>query len=310
MAGMFDDLIPAPPAASGGIFDDLIPPKPKETGLQYATGLAHSAAEGTTLGFADELAATAGSLFGIGPKLFGSKGYDEILADQRKEREDFEGRHPVASTAAQVAGGIIVPGGIARQGLKGGATLAKTAATGLGVGTGTGLVQGFGSGQGGLENRLENAANTAAIAGPVGAIVPVAGQAAAKAVTGTAKALSPYAAAAINQIEANPTRTGLDAMLGYFTGGMSTPLSIAARLPGVVRGGNAIKEAAKPKSAGEASELSKEGVAKLAAALRKLQNGSARSEKTRAAAIGTVTSAVEDIDEDAKAKLLQALTVY
>src|SRR5882724_2684838 len=54
-----------------------------ESNLDYASGLAHDAASGVTLGLVDEAAAGMGSLFGLGPKLLGTKSYDEILNDVR-----------------------------------------------------------------------------------------------------------------------------------------------------------------------------------------------------------------------------------
>lgn len=118
MAGMFDDLIPqqqgaAPsaPSSGGGLFDDLIPQSSQtqeaapESWGDYATGLAQKAASGATFGFGDELAASMGSLFGLGP-MIGGKSYDQILSDVRGQERSFDEKHPIAATASEIAGSI------------------------------------------------------------------------------------------------------------------------------------------------------------------------------------------------------------
>jgi hypothetical protein len=100
-----------------------------QSAMGYAEGLAQSVAQGTTLGFGDEIAAGMGSLFGLGPYI-GGKGYREILDEVRGRGEKFATENPKTALAAELAGGVIVPVGGAGAALKAGSTIAKATRTG------------------------------------------------------------------------------------------------------------------------------------------------------------------------------------
>lgn len=255
MANAFDHLDEGATEPTGNAFDHLDGPTQAnafdhlgtgpapETGMDIAEGLAQSAAQGATLGYGDEIAAAMGSLGGLGPKLLGTKSYDQILDDVRGRGKKFEAAHPVASTAAQIGGALVVPGGAAKAALaKGAPTLARAIASGAKVGLGTGLAQGFGSGEGGMENRLANAGKTGAASAAAGALAPVAGTVARK----TVNAAVPYAQAAAKEILGRPYRTVMDGLLAHYTGGLSVPITTAKRAYDVAKSGNQIRRSTAP----------------------------------------------------------------
>ena len=93
--------------------------KPTKTG-DYSTGAerARTVAQGVTLGFADEIEAGARSLFS-------DRGYKEIRDEIRQDTNDFRTDNPGQALALEMAGGVVIPGGILRSGAK----LAGQAAT-------------------------------------------------------------------------------------------------------------------------------------------------------------------------------------
>jgi hypothetical protein len=148
---------------------------------------ADSAINGLTLGFGDEAAGAIGGALdwmGFGPE--GSKGtfqggYDRVTGNIRGKVQDYRARHPIAATAAEIAGSLptlAIPGGAA---LKATSLPAKVVASSVGGGI-TGGLQGFSEGEGGLSNRLQAAGEGATIGAGLGALVPVAGRAVAKVV--------------------------------------------------------------------------------------------------------------------------------
>lgn len=242
-ANAFDHLDAAP---SGNAFDHLDTGPEPESNLDYAKGLAQSAASGATLGFSDEAAAGMGSLFGLGPKLLGTKSYDEILNETRKSHKDFEAKHPVASTAAELGGAMILPGGIVKSLLgKGIPTLARAVGAGLATGAGTGAVAGFGAGEGGLEARLKQAAKSAAAGAASGSLAPVAGTVARK----TANAVSPYVQAAAEQALKHRFygQNALDALMAKYTGGLSLLVTGPKRAYDVAMRGRQISQNSGPR---------------------------------------------------------------
>ncbi|NUB07007.1 hypothetical protein FW320_12580 [Azospirillum sp. Vi22] len=147
------------------------PAAPEEASgvMGYVDNVVRQIANGATFGFADEIAAGLGSLTGIG----GKQGeYDANLEAQRSQDKAFEAEYPIASTAAQLAGGIATGGaGMAKLG---GTVLAKVPAVVRNVGGGAvaGATAGFGTGEGGLENRLSGAGTGGFVGGIVGAAAP------------------------------------------------------------------------------------------------------------------------------------------
>lgn len=106
--------------------------------LIAADNAVRGAADMLTFGLADEIAAKAGDLTGIGGE---AGNYEKNLAEQRK-RDSQGGK---ARFAGQMAGAFMMPGGAAKT--VGGAAL---------QGAALGGAYGFGSGEGGFENRLAN----------------------------------------------------------------------------------------------------------------------------------------------------------
>ena len=86
--------------------------KPTKTG-DYSTGAerARTVAQGVTLGFADEIEAGARSLFS-------DRGYKEIRDEIRQDTNDFRKDNPGQALALEMAGGVVIPGGILRSGAK------------------------------------------------------------------------------------------------------------------------------------------------------------------------------------------------
>ena len=146
------------------------PPDPQLGGL--ASG-ALGAAQGLTFGFSDEL---AGGVAGIGSALSG----EGFGPGYRRGTDYVRGLHdqaqPGAFLAGDIAGSLLLPGGVAR----GGATLAAKAARGALSGAAQGAVGAAGRAEGGVADRAPEAAAGAALGGAlggaVGAALPAAGQ--------------------------------------------------------------------------------------------------------------------------------------
>ena len=79
----------------------------------YSAGAerARTVAQGLTLGFADEIEAGARSLFS-------DRGYKEIRDEIRQDTNDFRTDNPGQALALEMAGGVVIPGGILRSGAK------------------------------------------------------------------------------------------------------------------------------------------------------------------------------------------------
>ena len=93
--------------------------KPTKTG-DYSSGaeMARTVAQGVTLGFADEIEAGARSLFS-------DRGYKDIRNEVRQNTRDYRTDNPGEALALEMAGGVVIPGGIARTAFK---TAIKTGA--------------------------------------------------------------------------------------------------------------------------------------------------------------------------------------
>jgi len=126
-----------------------------------------------TLGLGDEIAALGraagsyikGAFTGAEPKGYSAQ-LEDIQADRRQYRED----NPVASTVAQVGGGL---GTMAlTPALKVGGAVTSGAATGAAYGG----ALGFNEGEGGLDARLGSAMQGVGYGAGIGAAIPVAGK--------------------------------------------------------------------------------------------------------------------------------------
>lgn len=115
------------------------------------------AADTATFGFADEIAAGAGALTGIG----GQQGnYEGNLELQRGIDEQDGINNPNARLAGQFAGAVANPGLSSR-------TVLQAAAKGAGAGG----LYGYGSGEGGIENRRDSAMWGAGVGGAAGGVL-------------------------------------------------------------------------------------------------------------------------------------------
>lgn len=123
-----------------GVSDDRIQAKLAEKGIQWtpeahpsmAGGLARSALQGAAFNFGDELA-------GLGAAVVpGGQGYREARDEFRRNDEAFHKEHPKLAFAAELAGGLAVPGlggaKVASKGLTVGKTLLRAGALGAGAG--------------------------------------------------------------------------------------------------------------------------------------------------------------------------------
>ncbi|MFT4046962.1 MAG: hypothetical protein QM661_09730 [Solimonas sp.] len=159
------------------------PPPNADEGVGMAKGLAREATEGATFGWGDEiglggaaLAAKAAQKLGVAPDTGQSLGeiYDDMRSHYDSERKQFSDEHPVASTAANIAGGVAT-GGLGGAGIIGKAAQAGKLAT-AGALAGTGAVEGALAGAGNADEgeRLKGAAEggaVGAVAAPAGAAV-------------------------------------------------------------------------------------------------------------------------------------------
>ncbi len=149
----------------------------KEGGvLPYVDNLVRQAANGMTFGYADEIAAALDSLVGR------AGSYDEGLAQNRAQDKAFADQNPLAAGAANIAGNVAtaaltLPAAATAMGPSLGMNVLKSGA----VGAGMGGVQGFGEGEGGFVDRATHGVISAGLGAAGGALAPVAGAAASRA---------------------------------------------------------------------------------------------------------------------------------
>lgn len=166
------------------------PPPPKERSFREGLGdFNRQVLQNVTFGLADEIAS------GIMTPLEMAKGaitgedkgkgfferipaaYGRLVEADRKEMADYERDHPVASTAANIVGGVVTGGTLAKGGLtfiKPGATTGQAIVQGAKEGAAYGGLSGFGNAEGGLADRAEGAAKGAAVGGVIGGAIPAA----------------------------------------------------------------------------------------------------------------------------------------
>jgi len=138
-------------------------------------------AQGITLGTSDEIEGAARALYrkitGDGSKSFGEH-YNEAVQIPRARIKAASEQNPIAFHAGEFAGGVAVPGGLARAGIRG--PIAAVANRGLGArtlaggaeGAAYGGAYGAGTAEGGIEDRLAGAGKGAATGAIVGSILP------------------------------------------------------------------------------------------------------------------------------------------
>ncbi|MDB4306292.1 hypothetical protein N9980_01880 [bacterium] len=144
--------------------------EPEQLGMVESFG--QGAAQGATLGFADEL-------YGAGAALIpGGQNYDEAV---KAARARLARSNPAAALAGELAGSLILPGGAAKSG----ASLGVRALRGALAGATVGGVGAVGRAEGNLAERVPEAIPGAALGGSMGA----AGAAVAPAITRGAQRL-------------------------------------------------------------------------------------------------------------------------
>lgn len=169
------------------VIDDPFGPPPQQDPVQaqasptadepdFLTGLARTAAgQGFALGFGDEIEAFARAKLGQAGVEGFSANFDEELAKVRSELERFQEANPGTALTAELLGGALLPGGIARSALVKGAGAVRAAAKGAQVGALTGGATGLGQAEGTIAERLPAGATGAAIGTAGGALfAPVA----------------------------------------------------------------------------------------------------------------------------------------
>jgi hypothetical protein len=153
-------------------------------------GLTDFLKQGATFGLADEVGAAGAATGGALKSIVGSvkagqmpnwadvknaagDAYDRRLSAQREGMKAYAEENPIASTAAELAGGLGLGGLMSRAGATFLNAAKPTYASMIGRGAAEGALYGgaygFGSGEGGLQNRLENAAGGAATGALTGA---------------------------------------------------------------------------------------------------------------------------------------------
>lgn len=152
----------------------LAPPAPVKPPMgwgEYADNLVRQIANGATFGFADELAAGANSILPMTPEAKG--GYSANVAAERGKDAAFESQYPVASTSAQLAGGLAtgVPGAAKMMTAKA-LSMVPNVVKAAGVGAAAGSAAGFGQGEGGLGPRLQNAVIPGVAGAALGGTLP------------------------------------------------------------------------------------------------------------------------------------------
>ena len=171
---------PTEPTAPNGGFNQ---PEKVSAATNVRDGV-RSALQGATFGWADEIGntITAGLVTGLrkaglayDPGESYSELYDSLQAKDKQKREDFQGRHPVASTGLEIAGGLASGvGGLAKTGVSKGAHGASKRAS-VGKTAAVGAVEGglYGAGAADSGEKIEGG-TTGALAGAV--LGPIAGK--------------------------------------------------------------------------------------------------------------------------------------
>jgi hypothetical protein len=148
----------------------------EERGAHNA-GAVRSAAQGATLGFADELEADARTTFAGGAKLLGFDAgqldYNGTLADIRARNAQFAADEPGNDFAMKFAGGVVVPGLGAASNVARTAGLGARMLTGARAGVVIGGAEGAGSSEGGFDERAARAVEGAALGAVVGGGLPL-----------------------------------------------------------------------------------------------------------------------------------------
>lgn len=181
------DLLADEPTGPRDLLAD-IEPTPAPPTEAPATSMFDAATEGVargaTFNFQDEIGGALGAVQDFltskftGNPFDWNESYTKYLEKNRNRGKAIDEKHPVAATAGELTGSLMLPAGIVS---KTPSVVAKTGtvlpAIGRGiantaVGAGTGAVSGFGAGEG-ADDRAAGAGLGAAFGGAVGAVAPV-----------------------------------------------------------------------------------------------------------------------------------------
>lgn len=175
----------------------IVQSAPQESVGNIAAG-AEGLAQGATFGTSDEIEGAARALYGKvtgdGAKSFREL-YDEAVAIPRQRQKRAADSNPIAYYGGELAGGVALPGGLARAGVKGAMAAAANrglmarSVAGAKEGAAYGALYGAGKAEGGVEDRLTGAAGGAAGGAVVGAALPAVVDVAGSAVT---RAVAPF----------------------------------------------------------------------------------------------------------------------
>ena len=209
--------------ASGYFLDDGEKPgeeKPTEnkpemsTGRSFLTGV-QKALDGATFGFGDEV-------FSGVESLFNDKSFDENLAENRADEEQYAKEHPAWNLASELLGGLAT-GGLGAAKVAGAKALGAggKALANAGIGAGGSAAHLFGEGEGGVAERAKNVIdNPVSIA--AGAALPAA-------LSGVGKAAS-KGVQRMNRPEVQRLREkGVQPTVGQTLGGTANRLEEAAQ---------------------------------------------------------------------------------
>lgn len=189
-------------------------PEPMSTGRSFMTGV-QKALDGATFGFGDEI-------FSGVESLFNDKSFDENLAENRADEDQYASEHPAWNLATELLGGLATggAGAVKVAGAKalgaGGKALANA-----GIGAGGSAAHLFGEGEGGVSERAKNVIdNPVSIA--AGAALPAA-------LSGVGKAAS-KGVQRMNRPEVQRLREkGVQPTVGQTLGGTANRLEEAAQ---------------------------------------------------------------------------------
>jgi hypothetical protein len=159
------------------------PPKANTDPKNPSYGATRQAIQGATFGLADEIssgiltpvemvkAAITGEDSGKGFMDRASAAYTRLVEQDRKGMKDYESDSPVASVAANIAGGLTPGGALQKAGMtfiKPGASTSARIGQGAAEGAAYGAAYGVGNAEGGPTARLAGAAEGGAVGGLTG----------------------------------------------------------------------------------------------------------------------------------------------